>query len=260
MTAILASALVLQSEVAAAIANEINLALSPEVKATLAVKRPVSAAAHEDYLKGRYYLNRPHPESLAQSVAWFESAIVKDAGFPLAYSSLSHALALLAMVPFDVLPPHASMPKARMAAMRALEPRCATSGSAFRSGSGAASLRVGLERRGRRVPARACIEWRISGSAAALCHGCCFLYRGKMKRFARSIMRNARRGNRSTFVSGDPGHSGRRPFTSRAEYDHCIRECFEAMELDPNYFLLHYLLARRTRARQREPTRRQGSC
>jgi len=101
----LASALVLQSEVAAAIAKEIHLALKPEVRATLAVKRPVSAGAHEDYLKGRYYLNQPHPESLAQSVAWFESAIVKDAGFPLAYASLSHALALLAMVPFDVLPP-----------------------------------------------------------------------------------------------------------------------------------------------------------
>jgi len=28
------------------------------------------------------------------------------------------------------------------------------------------------------------------------------------------------------------------------EYDHCIRECFAAMELNPNYFLLHYLLAR----------------
>jgi hypothetical protein len=54
-------------------------------------------------------------------VAWFESAIVKDAGFPLVYASLSHALALLAMVQFDVLPPNASMPKARMAAMRALE-------------------------------------------------------------------------------------------------------------------------------------------
>src|SRR5215470_5231905 len=116
-----ASALVLQSDVAAAIAKEIQVALSPEAQATLAAKREVNLAAHEDYLKGRYYLNRPHPESLAQSVAWFESAIVRDAGFPLAYASLSHALALLAMVPFDVLPPHASMPKARVAAIRALE-------------------------------------------------------------------------------------------------------------------------------------------
>lgn len=28
------------------------------------------------------------------------------------------------------------------------------------------------------------------------------------------------------------------------EYDHCIRECQEAMELDSTHFLLHYLLAR----------------
>jgi tetratricopeptide (TPR) repeat protein len=28
------------------------------------------------------------------------------------------------------------------------------------------------------------------------------------------------------------------------EYDHCIRECQEAMELDSTYLLLHYLLAR----------------
>jgi len=239
----LASALVLQSEVAAAIAHEINVALSPEVKATLAVKRPVSAAAHEDYLKGRYYLNRPHPESLAQSVAWLESAIVKDPSLPLAYASLSHALALLAMVPFDVLPPHASMPKARMAAMRALEldPHLPEAHAAL-------------------AVVRHHYEWDWKGAEDAYQRALALNgeYPGARLRYAWLLLSLSRKDEafceidhaQRTAQETDPHllvvirATRAAAFYFAREYDNCIRECFEAMELDPDYFLLHYLLAR----------------
>ena len=84
----------------------------------LNTRRTLNPATYEDYLRGRYHLNRPHLEDLTQSVTWFQRAIEKDPGSPLAYASLSRALALLAMVPFDVLPPHQAMPKAQAAAAK----------------------------------------------------------------------------------------------------------------------------------------------
>src|SRR5712664_886129 len=53
----LQNVLVMQGEVASAIAHEINVALTPQEQARLASGRPVNPAAHESYLKGRY-LNR----------------------------------------------------------------------------------------------------------------------------------------------------------------------------------------------------------
>jgi TolB-like protein/Flp pilus assembly protein TadD len=239
----LASALVLQSEVAAAIANEINLALSPEVQATLAIKRSVSPAAYEDYLKGRYYLNRPHPESLAQSVAWFESAIVKDAGFPLAYASLSHALALLAMVPFDVLPPNASMPKARMAAMRALEldPDLPEAHAAL------AVVRHHYEWdwKGAEQAYRRALELNGEYPGARLRYAWLLLSLSRKEEAFREIdhaQRTAQETDPHLLVVIRATRAA--AFYFAREYDHCIRECFEAMELDPHSFLLHYLLAR----------------
>lgn len=238
-----ASALILQSEVAAAIAKEIDIALSPKIQTALAVTREVNLGAHEDYLKGRYYLNRPHPESLSQSVAWFESAIVKDASFPLAYASLSHALALLAMVPFDVLPPHASMPKARVAAMRALE---------LDPGLPEAHAALGVVRhhydwdwKGAETEYRCALELNPEYPGARLRYAWLLLSLWRQDEALREIQHAQR-----TAQETDPHllvvirATRAAAFYFAREYDRCIRECFEAMELDPKYFLLHYLLAR----------------
>ncbi len=117
----LSNALALQSEVASAIANEIHLALTPQTQAQLTVSRALNPAAYDDYIRGRYHISRPHPEAIAQSITWFQRAVEKDPAYPLAYASLSHALALLAMVPFDVLPPREATPRAQAAASKALE-------------------------------------------------------------------------------------------------------------------------------------------
>src|SRR5437879_13636490 len=66
-------------------------------------------------------MHRTKPDGLGQAVAWFQLAVDKDPRYPLAHASLAHAYALLAMVPFDVLPPHEAVPKANAAARKALE-------------------------------------------------------------------------------------------------------------------------------------------
>jgi TolB-like protein/Flp pilus assembly protein TadD len=83
--------LALQNELASAIAAEINVQLTPGEKARLTTSRPVNPAAHDAYLKGRYFFNRPSDENLGKAITQFEQAIALDPNFAPAYSGLSDA-------------------------------------------------------------------------------------------------------------------------------------------------------------------------
>jgi TolB-like protein/Tfp pilus assembly protein PilF len=82
----------LQDELTTAIATEVNVALTPGEKARLSNSRSVNPAAHDAYLKGRYFFARPSDENLKKSIAAFEDAIRLDPNFAPAYSGLADAL------------------------------------------------------------------------------------------------------------------------------------------------------------------------
>jgi DNA-binding winged helix-turn-helix (wHTH) protein len=48
-----------------------------------------STEAYRDYLKGRYFSNKPTAEDLHKSIAHFESALARDPGYALAYAGLA---------------------------------------------------------------------------------------------------------------------------------------------------------------------------
>src|SRR6266568_1178233 len=59
--------LALQSELAQAIAREVQVKLTPQERAHLAQTRPVDPEAYEAYLKGRYHWNRRSREGLGKA-------------------------------------------------------------------------------------------------------------------------------------------------------------------------------------------------
>src|SRR5258708_36616733 len=73
--------LALQDELASAIAREINVQLTPGEQARLTSAPTVNPAAHDAYLKGRYFINRPSDENLKKAIAQFEQAIRLDPSF-----------------------------------------------------------------------------------------------------------------------------------------------------------------------------------
>jgi TolB-like protein/Flp pilus assembly protein TadD len=83
--------LALQDQLAAAIAGEINVQLTPSEKSRLTTARAVNPEAHDAYLKGRYFFNRPSDENLKKAITQFEQAIALDPNFAPAYSGLSDA-------------------------------------------------------------------------------------------------------------------------------------------------------------------------
>jgi TolB-like protein/Flp pilus assembly protein TadD len=112
--------LALQSEVARAIASQIEVTLSPAAEAGLARgARPVSPEAHEAYLKGRYHWNRRMPADLKRSIEYFQQAIERAPDYGLAHAALS--LAYVTFATWWVEPPTRAFPRAQAAALKALE-------------------------------------------------------------------------------------------------------------------------------------------
>ena len=124
----LSGVLALQSEVARAIANEIQLKLTPQQDARLASARPVSAEAYEAYLRGRHYWNRRTPGDLEKAIQHFREATTLAPDYGPAYAGMSDAYTFLPAVAgrFATSPVVAASPNeiyslARQAALRALE-------------------------------------------------------------------------------------------------------------------------------------------
>jgi serine/threonine-protein kinase len=108
----------LQSEVAAAIAHEVKAKLTPQEKAQLLDKRTVNPAAHQAYMKGRYFWNQ-RGLGLKKSIEFFEQALAEDGTYAPAYAGLADAYALLGVYGYS--PPRKVMPKAKETARKALE-------------------------------------------------------------------------------------------------------------------------------------------
>ncbi len=108
----------LQGEVAQAIANEIRVTLTPKEQAQLASARRVNPEAYEAYLKGRFHWYKLSREDLDTAMGYFELALEKDPNSALAYVGIAYVW--LSRGETGV-PPHEAIPKAKAAALKALE-------------------------------------------------------------------------------------------------------------------------------------------
>jgi TolB-like protein/DNA-binding winged helix-turn-helix (wHTH) protein/Flp pilus assembly protein TadD len=113
--------LALQSKVAKAIADQIRVNLNPREQAALKSAKVVNPEAYVSYLKGRYFWNKRSAESLKVALAYFNQAIDEDPTYAQAYSGLSDSYALLGDWQYAVMTPKEALPKAKAAAIKALE-------------------------------------------------------------------------------------------------------------------------------------------
>jgi TolB-like protein/DNA-binding winged helix-turn-helix (wHTH) protein/Flp pilus assembly protein TadD len=113
--------LALQKKVASAIAERIRIKLTPQEQEVLKNAEVVNPEAYEAYLKGRYFWNKRTADGLKRAVAYFTQAIEKDSNYAQAYAGLADSYALLGDWEYGVLAPSEAYPKAKAAAIRALE-------------------------------------------------------------------------------------------------------------------------------------------
>jgi len=111
----------LQGEVARAIANEIQVKLTPQDQARLVSARSVDPEAHQLYMKGRFYWNKRTEAGLRKGIEYFHQAIDLDSNYALAYAGIADCYSLLGWDLFGALPPREALPIAKAAARKALE-------------------------------------------------------------------------------------------------------------------------------------------
>jgi len=239
----LSNVLNLQSQAAAEIAREIHLVLTPQQRARLKPGHQADPEAYEHYLKGRYHVNRMTPQQVGLGIQWLESAVQKDPQFALAHAALAHAHSLLAIAPFDALPPRQAMPRAAQAVQKALQ----LDDSLPEAHAALAVVRHHYDWnwRGAEESYRRALQLNPNYAGARLRFAWLLLALGRTDEAMQEIkaaQRIAQEVDPHLMVVIRATRAA--AFYFSRQYDEAIAECSEALKLDENYFLLHYLLGR----------------
>jgi TolB-like protein/DNA-binding winged helix-turn-helix (wHTH) protein/Tfp pilus assembly protein PilF len=83
--------LVMQSDLAQAIAGEIKVRLTDQEHQHLASARPVNPEAYDAYLLGNFHAGKRNPPGIAKALEYFQRAIHIDPGYAQAYAALANA-------------------------------------------------------------------------------------------------------------------------------------------------------------------------
>ncbi|HEV8394626.1 MAG TPA: winged helix-turn-helix domain-containing protein [Vicinamibacterales bacterium] len=110
--------LVIQSEIATAVARAVAAAITDDEQSRLARARDIDPTAYDLYLKGRYFWRSRTREGLLRSVEYYRKALALDPQFALAHAAEAESLGPLGYLAF--VPPGESSPAMRAAATRAL--------------------------------------------------------------------------------------------------------------------------------------------
>jgi TolB-like protein len=111
--------LALQAEVSRAIANEIQVRLTPGEQAALAHAPVVDPVAYDACLRGRYYWDKRTPAAIALAIRSFEEALARDPGFAAAGAGLAECYGVLGW--WSYVSPPEGCAKAKALAQQTLE-------------------------------------------------------------------------------------------------------------------------------------------
>ncbi len=243
----LSDVLSVQAEIAQAIAREIDLALNLSESRRLSDlqrgDRRVKPEAYDAYLKARYHLHGMTPASIQQSVDDFERAVQIDPSYAPAHAGLAISQALLAIAPFDVLPPHQAMPKAEVAARIALE----LDDGLAEAHAALALVNHHYHWRWKEAEEgyQRAIELNPDYAAAHLWHSWLLMALGKQKEAVQEIERTMR------LVEETDPHRLVAVHATRAfayyfdrEFQRAAEECEKALQMDSQHFMLRFVLGR----------------
>ena len=106
-------------EISREIAEALRVRLTGAEKKKLRKRTTENSEAYQLYLKGRYHWNKRTGDGLRKGIAFFREAIESDPSFAGAYAGMADCFITLGTnIP---LPPRETMPKAKAAALKAIE-------------------------------------------------------------------------------------------------------------------------------------------
>ena len=220
----------LQDEVAAAIANQIRIKLTPPEQQRRAA-RPVNPEAYRLYLEGRYFFNKRTLPAFTRSTQLFQQALEKDPDSARAYAGLSESYAIL---PFYAgATPRAVFPKARAAALKALE--IDSNLAEAHAALGLVLLYYDWDWSGAERELKRAIELNPNYVVAHHWYAEYLTAMGRHEQAFAEIKRAQELDPVSPLMRGIGGLV----YTRAGRFDEAIEQCRQALELDPNFGLAH---------------------
>jgi TolB-like protein/tetratricopeptide (TPR) repeat protein len=117
----MADVLTLQRDVAWRIAGALAGEMLRAKPVDLTQPSTIEPAAYEAYLKGRFFRNKLSEDGFKKGVEYFQRAIDKEPDYASAYAGMASCYCLLGGHGLELTAPREGMPKAKAAALKALE-------------------------------------------------------------------------------------------------------------------------------------------
>jgi TolB-like protein/Tfp pilus assembly protein PilF len=216
----------LQSEVARAIAAEVQATLSPQEQTYLARSRPVNPEAYDAFLKGKFFLHQGI-RGVSKSIEFFKQAIALDSVLAEYHAGLAEALCYARI--FGFRPSAETHSEARVAALKALE----LDESNAAAHNALASVKEGhdWDLIGAEVEYQRALQLNPSRLLTRLWYAACLAHMG---RYREAIEESGRA------LALDPvspiAHNNRAMLFFRARrYDEAIGASQQALDLDPSF-------------------------
>ena len=225
-----------ESEIAKSIADKLQAKLTGSEAHAMSARPTENTEAYQLYLKGRFFWNKRTAKDFKTALNYFEQAIDKDPGFALAYAGLADTYVLLSG--FGAASPTESLPKAKAAALKALE-LDSTLGEAHTSLAQAVfaydfdfavaekEFRRGIELSPNYATAH---HWYAESALAAL---------GRFDEAVAEMKRALELDPLSVIINADFGSV----LCIAGRYDDAIEQLRKALEMDPDFYYAHWNLA-----------------
>ena len=233
----------MRNEVVEAIAREIKVTISPEQSARLSSARTANPVALQEYLLGRQFWNRQSEKGFADALEHFNRAREIDPGFALAWAGVADVY--WGAADADIAPTEARA-KAKAAAQRALE--LDDSLAEAHTSLGAVNYVAEFQWAESEQEFQRAIQLKPNYAVAHWQYGWLLIFLGRAEEALKEMQRAVELDPFSPVITTDLNV----PYQMRAwkssgvevksEYDKAIAQCHKALELDPSFFLHHFVL------------------
>ncbi|MCI0415929.1 protein kinase [bacterium] len=232
----LSNVVAVEGEIAKEISEKLMLRLTEPERKRLAKRSTEHVEAYHAYLKGRYYWNKRMEEDVRKAIEYFKQSIDIDPLYALAYAGLADSYIILGVFGVAAMSPNEAFPRAREAALKALEIDEKLAEAHVSLAKCLATFSwdwAAAEREFKRS-----IELKPGYALAHHWYIYCHIGRGFMDDAIREIMRAHELDPLSLIINSDVGFL---LYFSR-QYDRAIVEHKKLQEMDPNFPYLHWKL------------------
>jgi tetratricopeptide (TPR) repeat protein len=225
-----------QKEISNAITENLRLKLTGDEIKRLAQRYTENRDAFQAYLKGRYYWNKRTEENFYKSITYFNQAIEMDPNYTLAYAGLADSYNMLGA--YSCLLPKEAFPKARQAAMKALE----IDDTLAEAHTSLAFIEEnfdwdfpGAENRYKHA-----LDLNPNYSTAHQWYGRLLFNKGRMDEGLIELKRAQELDPLSLVINSQLAWD----YYFMSEYEKAIDQCKKVLEIDPNFAYVHAVLGR----------------